>query len=40
MGNVLALNGSLQLTEWDEFVYHEMAVHIPLFAHPNPRNVR
>jgi spermidine synthase len=39
LGNVLALDGILQLSDWDEFAYHEMAVHIPLFAHPNPKNV-
>lgn len=39
LGNVLTLDGLLQLTEWDEFAYHEMAVHIPLFSHPHPRNI-
>ncbi len=23
----------------DEFVYHEMVAHVPLFTHPNPENV-
>ena len=23
----------------DEFVYHEMITHIPLFTHPNPENI-
>ena len=26
-------------TEKDEFVYHEMVAHVPLFTHPNPKNV-
>ena len=39
LGKVLVLNGIIQLSEWDEFAYHEMAVHLPLFAHPNPKNV-
>lgn len=39
LGNVLILNGIIQLSEWDEFAYHEMAVHLPLFAHPKPKNV-
>ena len=27
------------LTERDEFVYHDMIVHVPLFVHPNPKSV-
>eukprot|EP00523_Entomoneis_sp_CCMP467_P002805 CAMPEP_0168762902 /NCGR_PEP_ID=MMETSP0724-20121128/24084_1 /TAXON_ID=265536 /ORGANISM="Amphiprora sp., Strain CCMP467" /LENGTH=387 /DNA_ID=CAMNT_0008812083 /DNA_START=121 /DNA_END=1284 /DNA_ORIENTATION=+ len=38
-GNVLCLDGVIQLTERDEFGYHEIMVHVPLFAHPNPRTV-
>jgi len=26
-------------TERDEFMYHEMLVHVPMFMHPNPRKV-
>ena len=36
---VLALDEVVQFTEKDEFCYHEMASHIPLFSHPNPRSV-
>ena len=32
-GRVLALNGIVQTTERDEFFYHEMMVHVPVFAH-------
>lgn len=32
-GRVLALDGIVQTTEADEFVYHEMLAHVPLFAH-------
>ena len=39
LGNVLALAGIIQLSDWDEYAYHEMAAHLPLFAHPNPKNV-
>lgn len=39
LGKVLALNGIIQLSDWDEFAYHEMAANLPLFSHPNPRNV-
>ncbi|MCX7834833.1 MAG: polyamine aminopropyltransferase [bacterium] len=38
-GVVLALDGLIQLTEQDEFIYHEMLVHIPMLVHPNPKNV-
>ena len=32
-GRVLALDGVVQTTTADEFVYHEMLVHVPLVAH-------
>ena len=38
-GTVLVLDGVIQLTERDEFAYQEMIVHLPLFAHPNPKRV-
>ena len=38
-GRVLALDGIVQTTEGDEFAYHEMIVHVPMFAHGNPRRV-
>lgn len=38
-GNVLVLDGLTQTTETDEFIYHEMLVHVPLVAHPEPRRV-
>ncbi len=38
-GRVLALDGIIQTTEADEFVYHEMMVHVALFAHGRPRDV-
>lgn len=39
MGRVMLLDGIVQTTERDEFIYHEMMVHVPLFAHPNPKRV-
>ena len=39
MGRVMLLVGVVQTTEKDEFIYHEMMVHVPLFAHPNPKRV-
>ncbi|MED0800176.1 MULTISPECIES: polyamine aminopropyltransferase [Bacillus] len=38
-GNMLTLDGMVMTTEKDEFVYHEMMVHVPLFTHPNPRKI-
>jgi spermidine synthase len=38
-GRVMALDGIIQTTERDEFIYHEMFAHVPLFAHPNPKKV-
>lgn len=38
-GRVLALDGIIQTTEADEFVYHEMMTHVPLFAHGRVRDV-
>lgn len=36
---MLVLDGMVQTTMADEFVYHEMIVHIPLRTHPHPRSV-
>ncbi len=38
-GKVLYLDGIIQTTEVDEFIYHEMLVHPLLVACGNPRNV-
>jgi len=38
-GKMLVLYGSIMITERDEYIYHEMISHIPLFTHPNPRKV-
>lgn len=38
-GRMLVLDGIIQTTIKDEFVYHEMITHIPLFTHPNPKKV-
>ncbi|MFQ6371729.1 polyamine aminopropyltransferase [Shewanella sp. YIC-542] len=39
MGRVMALNGVIQTTERDEFVYHEMLTHVPILAHGAARKV-
>jgi len=38
-GRMLVLDGVINLTERDEFVYHEMLVHVPLFSHPDPSEI-
>lgn len=38
-GRVLALNGVVQTTERDEFIYHEMLSHLPLLAHGQAKSV-
>ncbi len=38
-GRVLALDNIIQVTEKDEFVYHEMMTHVPLLAHGRAKNV-
>jgi spermidine synthase len=38
-GRMLVLDGIVQTTIKDEYVYHEMISHIPLFTHPNPKKV-
>ncbi len=38
-GRVMLLDGVVQITEMDEFVYQEMIVHVPLLAHGAARNV-
>jgi spermidine synthase len=34
-GNMLTLDGMVMCTEKDEYVYHEMITHIPMFSHGN-----
>ena len=38
-GRFLTLDGLMMLTEKDEFIYHEMIVHVPMAVHPNPKRV-
>ena len=39
LGRVLALDGVIQTTQADEFIYHEMMAHVPILAHGNVRRV-
>ena len=38
-GKIFVLNDVVQLTEWDEHIYHEMLVHVPLHIHPSPSEI-
>jgi spermidine synthase len=38
-GRSLILAGTLQTSLGEEFTYHELLVHIPMFGHPNPHRV-
>jgi len=39
LGKVLVLDGNIACAEEDEYVYHEMIAHVPVFAHNNPRRI-
>ena len=39
LGKVLMLDGAIQITSRDEYVYQEMMAHVPLFAHGRARDV-
>lgn len=39
LGKVLVLDGVTMLTEKDEFIYHEMLVHVPMAVHPQVKDV-
>src|SRR5690554_5580232 len=38
-GRVLLLDGAVQLTTSDEFIYHEMMAHVPILGHGRARDV-
>lgn len=38
-GKMLMLDGATQVTTKDEFIYHEMMTHVPIFAHGRAREV-
>ena len=38
-GRMLVLDGMVQTTEQDEFVYHEMIAHVAMQVHPDPQHV-
>ncbi|CAL4321246.1 polyamine aminopropyltransferase [Buchnera aphidicola] len=39
MGRVMTIDGIVQTTEKDEFIYHEMLTHVPIFSHGSIKNV-
>ncbi|MEO0422758.1 MAG: polyamine aminopropyltransferase [Pseudomonadota bacterium] len=39
LGRVMTLDGIVQTTEADEFIYHEMLTHVPILAHGKARSV-
>lgn len=38
-GRIMAIDDIVQTTEYDEFIYHEMLTHVPIFAHGKIKNV-
>ncbi|MDK2937777.1 MAG: spermidine synthase [Eubacteriaceae bacterium] len=38
-GRFLTLDGFIMLTEKDEYIYHEMIVHVPMAVHPNAKRI-
>lgn len=39
LGRILVLDGIIQLSQIDEFIYHEMLIHPAMFYHQNPKKV-
>ncbi len=39
LGTILVLDGVVQITTLDEFIYQEMMTHVPMLSHSNPKNV-
>ena len=38
-GRFLTLDGLMMVTQKDEFIYHDMIVHVPMAANPNIKKV-
>ena len=38
-GKMLTLDGAIQTTEKDEYIYHEMLAHPVMLTHPNPKKI-
>lgn len=38
-GHLMVIDGFVMLTGCDNFLYHEMLAHVPLFTHPAPKHI-
>jgi spermidine synthase len=38
-GRMMVIDGIIMLTQFDNHAYHEMMVHVPMQAHPNPETI-
>ena len=38
-GNLMLIDGAMMVTTRDNFFYHEMMAHAPLFTHADPKHV-
>lgn len=38
-GKLMVIDGCTMVSSRDNFLYHEMMAHVPLFTHPNPEHV-
>lgn len=38
-GHLMTLDGFMQLSQRDNFIYHEMLSHVPLLTHSNPKDI-
>lgn len=39
VGKMMVIDGVIQYTDYDNAAYHEMIVHVPMQAHPDPKRV-
>ncbi len=39
LGNILVMDKTAMLSQYDEFIYHEMLSHVPICTHLNPKKV-
>ncbi|MDD2483741.1 MAG: polyamine aminopropyltransferase [Eubacteriales bacterium] len=38
-GKMLVLDDVIQTTTFDQYIYHEMIVQVPMFTHPDPKSI-
>lgn len=38
-GKILYLDNVVNVAEHDEFIYHEMLIHVPMMTHPSPKRI-